>query len=461
MRKMHWLTGLFLIFISSLVSAEKIFLIGDSTVANYTAGYYPQTGWGQVLQPHFDANRTIVDNRAIGGTSSKSFYNNNWAAVKANIRAGDYLIIQFGINDRNSADPARYAPAGVFEQYLTSFVNETKALGAYPILVATLVRNAWTADGKVYAAYHEHPILARNLAATLKVPLIDLDMASTALLTAVGQEYSTNFLYMNLAAGEYPNFSAGRADNVHLQQMGAVEMARLAAESLRKQTSFPEIKRLVDTLKPTFNLSVASSVVGAGLVTKSRSYPAGTPLTLKARLAAQHSFTGWLDASYTMPSTALIYRLTMPAAHASFAAVFDQKYPPIPGTSSIKASSSKASSSKASASSVTASKTSIASSTTASKSSISVSSVSNGTISSSLTIMNDWGSGYCATLNLVNSSAQAKPLKIQITIDGSVTSIWNGTWSQSGNLLTITGLSWNSTLQPWEANSSIGFCVTR
>lgn len=65
-----------------------VYLIGDSTVANYTSGYYPKTGWGQVLQSNFDETRVVIDNRAIGGTSAKSFYNSYWADVIKDVQPG-------------------------------------------------------------------------------------------------------------------------------------------------------------------------------------------------------------------------------------------------------------------------------------------------------------------------------------------------------------------------------------
>ena len=102
----------------------RLYTIGDSTVQNYTAGYYPRTGWGQVLQSFFQTSGVVVDNRAVGGTSSKSFYNLYWPTVRNALAVGDYVFIQFGINDRTSTDTARYAPTGgVFEGYLTRYVN--------------------------------------------------------------------------------------------------------------------------------------------------------------------------------------------------------------------------------------------------------------------------------------------------------------------------------------------------
>ncbi len=85
--------------ISSFTNIDaKIFTIGDSTVQTYTSGYYPRTGWGQVLQYFFDENYVVVDNRAVGGTSSKSFYDGywksdgSWSQIVNELSAGDFVF---------------------------------------------------------------------------------------------------------------------------------------------------------------------------------------------------------------------------------------------------------------------------------------------------------------------------------------------------------------------------------
>ena len=53
-------------------SEPTVWVTGDSTVQSYTADYAPQAGWGQMLD-RFLSDDVTVDNRAIGGRSSKNF----------------------------------------------------------------------------------------------------------------------------------------------------------------------------------------------------------------------------------------------------------------------------------------------------------------------------------------------------------------------------------------------------
>ncbi|KXI27357.1 GDSL-type esterase/lipase family protein [Paraglaciecola hydrolytica] len=303
-------------------SAATVFVIGDSTVADYTSGYFPQTGWGQVLQPFFDDNKITIDNRAIGGTSSKSFYAEFWQSVKADIREGDFVFIQFGINDRAN-DEDRAAPSGgVFEGYLSSYIEETQALGATPVLISSVRRNQWQ-NGTPYDAYHEHPVVTRELAATLGVALIDLDSKNKALLVSVGETYANQFYYMGLAANEYENFKNGISDTVHFQQAGAVEMARLVAQGIAELSSRQTIAPLIDALKPVYVLNISSPTPDAGVITQGFAYPQGSPLTIKAVANSDNVFTQWLDKNSAEVANKSIYQFTAKDNDTEFTAVFN------------------------------------------------------------------------------------------------------------------------------------------
>src|SRR5260221_11487465 len=77
----------------------KIFMAGDSTMANKEIKAYPETGWGMPFRYFFDST-VEVDNRAKNGRSTKSFFAEGlWQPVVDNLQEGDYVFIQFGHND--------------------------------------------------------------------------------------------------------------------------------------------------------------------------------------------------------------------------------------------------------------------------------------------------------------------------------------------------------------------------
>ncbi|MFV0312807.1 MAG: SGNH/GDSL hydrolase family protein, partial [Dysgonomonas sp.] len=86
-----------------------IFLIGDSTVKNGRGkGDGGQWGWGSFFQQFFDTTRISVENHALGGRSSRTFFTEDlWNKVLPGIRKGDYLFIQFGHNDGGPLNTGR------------------------------------------------------------------------------------------------------------------------------------------------------------------------------------------------------------------------------------------------------------------------------------------------------------------------------------------------------------------
>src|ERR1700710_1818791 len=62
-----------------------LFLVGDSTVRNgHADGANGQWGWGEPLVDLFDISKINVDNRAIGGRSSRSYImEDEWAETLA------------------------------------------------------------------------------------------------------------------------------------------------------------------------------------------------------------------------------------------------------------------------------------------------------------------------------------------------------------------------------------------
>ena len=101
-------------------AAPVVYLAGDSTVMTYYSGSYPKQGWGGRLPGYFLPGVSF-SNHAIGGRSSKSFYDEGrLSTILLSIKPGDYLFIQFGHNDGN-ADPKLHTDP--FTSYKTESAN--------------------------------------------------------------------------------------------------------------------------------------------------------------------------------------------------------------------------------------------------------------------------------------------------------------------------------------------------
>jgi len=213
-----------------------LYVIGDSTAASYESDRSPLTGWAQVLGERFDPNQLKVDNRARSGRSSKSFLDEGaWSEIESALKPGDYVMIQFGHNDSKKEDPNRFTdPQTTYKQHLRRYVETTRAKGATPILLTSINRCKWESETATVDTMGGYPEAVRELAAELKVPLIDLHRATKELYESLGQ-VKTRELFMYLDKGASPNYPEGRDDGTHLQEKGARAISALAVDAIQKQ----------------------------------------------------------------------------------------------------------------------------------------------------------------------------------------------------------------------------------
>ena len=223
------------ILLSAIASAQiTVYIAGDSTAANKTEDRRPETGWGEMLQQHFDPAKVKVDNRALNGRSTKSFIaEGKWTALVDSVKKGDFVFIQFGHNDQSKDKGERYTPPEAFKTNLIKFVEEVRANRANPVLMTPVMRRRFDRDGKFYDTHGEYPGYTRMVAKEHKVPLIDMQRKSEAVIIKYGVEGSKK-LFLQLAPGQNANYPKGVEDNTHFSTLGAEEMAKLAIEGIRE-----------------------------------------------------------------------------------------------------------------------------------------------------------------------------------------------------------------------------------
>lgn len=225
--------------------APAVFMIGDSTMANKPLSpAQPERGWGQLLSVYFKPEVRIV-NLAMNGRSSKSFRDEGrWNPVMERLQPGDFVIIQFGHNDEKD-NPKRHTDAfGSFKQNLERYVRETRERKGNPILATPVVRRAFTNQTELLDTHGDYAVAVRQVASEQKVPLLDLQKDTAALVTQLGPELSKK-LYMWIEPGEYASVTKGKQDDTHFNAYGASRVCDLAAAEMK--TAAPD---LADWLKP-------------------------------------------------------------------------------------------------------------------------------------------------------------------------------------------------------------------
>ena len=210
-----------------------IHLAGDSTMAEKLAGKRPETGWGEMLPEYLDTAAVRVVNHARNGRSTRTFISEGrWQVIVDSLRAGDYVLIQFGHNDQSKDKIDRYTSPADYMKNLARFVSESRAKGAIPVLMTPVARRRFHTRGDFYDNHGEYPDLVRSVASTERVALVDMTRSSGDLLRLFGPGASSA-LFLQLAPGENPNYPNGVQDNTHFSPFGARIIAALAVEGIR------------------------------------------------------------------------------------------------------------------------------------------------------------------------------------------------------------------------------------
>lgn len=239
-----------------------LFLVGNSTMRNGTLGNgnNGQWGWGFFEHAYFDPNKITVENQALGGMSSRTYYNKLWPDVRKALKPGDWVIISIGHNDNGPYDSgrARASIPGVgkdslnvtiketgeketvysYGEYMRRYINDCRAKGANPILMSLTPRDAYDEKtGKIVRKPHTQWLQA--VAAEMGVPFIDLNEISGQKLDGFSKWKEKYHFYK---------------DHIHTSRFGAMMNARSAAEGIAESPN-PALRPLqammVNVVLPT------------------------------------------------------------------------------------------------------------------------------------------------------------------------------------------------------------------
>nr|WP_321408140.1 rhamnogalacturonan acetylesterase [uncultured Carboxylicivirga sp.] len=220
-----------------IISCEQekpvsVLIAGDSTAQSYDTTQTLMRGWAQMLPLFLDSTIT-VKNHAKAGRSTKTFIEEErWAKLIEETEPGDYVIIQFGHNDA-STRPERHASHDQYRQNLVNMINDVKAKQANPILATSIVMRTFQGRALVDDRLLAYPVITRQVADSLDLPLLDIYTRSRDMIIMLGDEPSKE-LYMWIGPGLDKKRPDGSEDDTHLQEAGATAVAELAAKEIKK-----------------------------------------------------------------------------------------------------------------------------------------------------------------------------------------------------------------------------------
>ncbi len=220
--------------IKKVDDAVTLFILGDSTVTDQGGG---GSSWGQ-MAPRWFKPEVAVANHAESGETLKGFLKERrWDKVLDSLKAGDYVIIEFGTNDSKNSGPQNiypnqdfsetYAPAATtYKELLRRFATDVQKKGGFPIIVSPSARRQDNLSGP--GTLSAYAIAAMETAKELGVPSIDLNTMGRQMNTALGDEAPKQF-----------------GDQTHHVDYGAYMQSKCIVLGI-KQAGLPIAKFIVD-----------------------------------------------------------------------------------------------------------------------------------------------------------------------------------------------------------------------
>ncbi|MDP9036959.1 MAG: GDSL-type esterase/lipase family protein [Myxococcota bacterium] len=193
-----------------------LFVAGDSTASVYGPAS-AQQGWGEHLAD-FLISKVTVDDQAFPGRTVKTFMmSSRWTAIEGGLKPGDFVMIEFGIND-SSGVAGRFVAVPEFTTLIGTMVDAVLAKQATPILVTPTALQYWTNGVETNAREQPYADAMKQVAAQKHVLVDDLNARSVEYLNMVGESAAAQ-IYIN-------------GDKAHFTLQGATQMAKLATQEL-------------------------------------------------------------------------------------------------------------------------------------------------------------------------------------------------------------------------------------
>jgi len=217
-------------------TVPTIFLLGDSTVADQAGE--PYASWGQMLTRFFKPGVAVANHAESGESLRASLARRRIDKVVSSLKPGDLVLIQFGHNDQKQLFDGVSAPFTTYKHELEAHAGMVRAAGGIPVLVTSVERRRFDAQGRMSTTLGEYAEAVRQTARELNTPLIDLHAMSLALYRAMGPKASEAL---------FAAPPGKQIDNTHHNAYGAYVLARLVAQGLR-DTGLPAAQYLTPDL---------------------------------------------------------------------------------------------------------------------------------------------------------------------------------------------------------------------
>lgn len=219
-------------FAAMAAAAANIVLVGDSTLAPRSESVR-NGSWGDALAPMLAEGNGIV-NRAVGGRTVRTTLP-DWEKSLGKIAKGDFVIIQFGIND---ADKKKLVEEDEFKKTIAKFAGDVSAKGATPVICSPVSWAGYGKNSKPGDAFNprhnesrrRYGDYAKSVAEEKKLAYVDMTALTSAELARIGRDAAQEcFLCATTRDGKEV------FDTTHPTKAGAKRFAELFAADVKSR----------------------------------------------------------------------------------------------------------------------------------------------------------------------------------------------------------------------------------
>ena len=241
---MKALLALGLGIVSLAASAANIVLIGDSTLAP-RAETVRNGSWGDALKPLLASGNGVV-NCAVGGRTVRTTLP-GWEKSLEKISKGDFVIIQFGIND---ADKKKFVDEEEFKQTIAKFADDVIAKGATPVMCSPV---SWAGYGKNSkpgdafnaknnASRRKYGDYTKAVAEEKKLDYVDMTALTSAELAKIGRDAAQECFLCATTRDGKEIFDTTHPTKAGAKRFAALFLSDVKARKLPISKLFKEVK---------------------------------------------------------------------------------------------------------------------------------------------------------------------------------------------------------------------------
>lgn len=192
-------------------NAPTLYLVGDSTLDCYEKKVQYLSSWGEVLRRSLRDDAYLV-NCARSGISTVGYLKSGrFAQMAGELRAGDFVLIQLGHNDKDN---------DAYVTNLEKFVADVRAKGATPVFASPISRLEPSVDLDVKR------LKMLDVAKRLGVEFVDMHFLTRDYIAAYGHESALR-LFLGGAGATDKFGKPNTRDKTHPTRAGAEAFAKL------------------------------------------------------------------------------------------------------------------------------------------------------------------------------------------------------------------------------------------